>query len=130
MTHTGFYSNERTFWHCTGVQALFLPLGEWVQPPTGSYGADTPDSKRRLVNLANASGLMRKLAVPDAAPGASREWRVILDTLRASLAASPDPVHEARAVSRWRSIATLKASVSTVMPRSRSASCVRSSGKP
>ncbi|HWL46659.1 MAG TPA: class II histone deacetylase [Sphingomonadaceae bacterium] len=68
MTHTGFYSNERTFWHCTGVQALFLPLGEWVQPPTGSYGADTPDSKRRLVNLANASGLMRKLAVRDAAP--------------------------------------------------------------
>jgi acetoin utilization deacetylase AcuC-like enzyme len=67
MAITGFYSNERTFWHCTGVQALFLPLGEWVQPPTGSYGADTPDSKRRLVNLANASGLMRKLAVRDSA---------------------------------------------------------------
>ena len=34
-------------------------------------------------------------AVPDAAPGDSHEWRVILDTLRRSLAASPD---------RWQKI--------------------------
>jgi acetoin utilization deacetylase AcuC-like enzyme len=65
---TGFYSNERTFWHATGVQALFFPVGEWVQPPNGTAGADTPDSKRRLVNLANVSGLMKKLEQPDATP--------------------------------------------------------------
>jgi adenosylhomocysteinase len=34
--------------------------------------------------------------VPDTAPGDSHEWRVVLDTLRASLAASPD---------RWTTIA-------------------------
>ncbi len=68
MTRTGFYSNERTFWHATGVQALFLPLGEWVQPPNGTAGADTPDSKRRLVNLATASGLMKALIPMESAP--------------------------------------------------------------
>lgn len=61
MTRTGFFSDERTFWHSTGVQALLMPIGGWVQPPTGSYGADTPDSKRRLLNLVNASGLGQRM---------------------------------------------------------------------
>lgn len=68
MRRTGFFSDERTFWHATGVQALFLPVGEWVQPPNGTAGADTPDSKRRLVNLMAASGLLRQLAQPAASP--------------------------------------------------------------
>jgi len=68
MSKTAFYTDEQTFWHCTGVQALFLPIGGWVQPPTGSYGADTPDSKRRLLNLANRSGLSAKLQMPRATP--------------------------------------------------------------
>ena len=68
MPRTGFYSDERTFWHATGIQALFLPVGEWVQPPNGTAGADTPDSKRRLVNLALASGLMDRLAVSRGTP--------------------------------------------------------------
>jgi len=67
MHGTAFYSDERTFWHCVGVQALFLS-GDWVQPPNGSVGADTPDSKRRLLNLAQASGLMKRLAQPESAP--------------------------------------------------------------
>ena len=67
MPVTGFYTDERTFWHSTGVQALFLPIGDWVQPPTGSYGADTPDSKRRFLNLVQASGLSRHLHMGGAA---------------------------------------------------------------
>jgi len=70
MPRTGFYSDERTFWHATGVQALFFPMGDWVQPPNGTAGADTPDSKRRLVNLAMASGLMRKLIAGESTPAA------------------------------------------------------------
>ncbi len=68
MPRTGFYTDERTFWHATGMQALFLPVGDWVQPPGGTAGADTPDSKRRLLNLANASGLTRKLVMADSTP--------------------------------------------------------------
>ena len=68
MPKTGFYSNERTFWHATGMQVLFLPIGDWVQPTSGTVGADTPDSKRRFLNLTRASGLLDKLATRDAAP--------------------------------------------------------------
>jgi len=69
---TLFLTDERTFWHSTGVQALFLPVGDWVEPPAGSYGADTPGSKRRLLNLVRASGFDSALEVRSAAP-ASRE---------------------------------------------------------
>jgi hypothetical protein len=72
MPRTGFYTDERTFWHATGMQSLFLPVGGWVQPPNGTAGADTPDSKRRLLNLATASGLTRKLRCRKRFPPRSR----------------------------------------------------------
>lgn len=65
---TGFYTDERCFWHSVGMQALFLPVGGWVQPPSGAAGADTPDSKRRLLSLVQASGLIDHLAVSSAQP--------------------------------------------------------------
>ncbi len=68
MNRTHFYTDERTFWHSTGVQALFLPLGEWVEPPAGSYGADTPGSKRRILNLIRASGLDQTVSITSAPP--------------------------------------------------------------
>jgi hypothetical protein len=70
--HTLLLTDERTFWHSTGVQALFLPIGDWVEPPSGSYGADTPGSKRRLLNLVRAAGFDQHLEVRSAAP-ATRE---------------------------------------------------------
>jgi len=72
MAKTHFYTDERTFWHSTGVQALFLPIGDWVEPPAGSYGADTPGSKRRIVNLVRASGLDQHLEICSA-PNATLE---------------------------------------------------------
>jgi acetoin utilization deacetylase AcuC-like enzyme len=89
MATTALYTDERTFWHSTGVQALFFPLGEWVEPPSGSYGADTPASKRRLLNLAAASGLTRRLAMPACGP-ATRE-----DLLR---------VHPAAYIDRFKAV--------------------------
>jgi acetoin utilization deacetylase AcuC-like enzyme len=65
---THFFTDERTFWHSTGVQALFLPVGDWVEPPSGSYGADTPGSKRRLLNLVRASGFDAQLDISSAPP--------------------------------------------------------------
>lgn len=72
MTGTVLFSDERTFWHCTGVQALFMPLGEWVQAPAIASGADTPDSKRRIINLFRASGLEAQVPIRSAPP-ATRE---------------------------------------------------------
>lgn len=68
LNTTAFFSDERTFWHSTGMQALFLPIGRWVQPPAGSAGADTPESKRRILNLLKASNLADRIAFPASSP--------------------------------------------------------------
>ena len=66
---TGFYTDEMTFWHGgTAITMLTLPVGGWVQPPSGTVGVDTPDTKRRLLNLLRASGLLDQLDVVKAAP--------------------------------------------------------------
>ncbi len=65
---TALYTHEITFWHSTGVQSLFFPIGGWVEPPSGTYGADTPASKRRILSLVQASGLAEQLAFPSVAP--------------------------------------------------------------
>jgi acetoin utilization deacetylase AcuC-like enzyme len=72
MNSTGFFTDERTFWHSTGAQALFFPVGGWVQAPNAATGADTPDSKRRFLNLLEFSGLAEKLVMPRSRP-ATRE---------------------------------------------------------
>ncbi len=61
---SSFYTHERTFWYSTGVQSLFMPIGGWVEPPEGTYGADTPASKRRFLNLLKVSSLAEHLAFP------------------------------------------------------------------
>ncbi|MFN3954761.1 MAG: class II histone deacetylase [Pararhodobacter sp.] len=65
---TAFYFDERCLWHSTGEHALILPVGGWVQPPAGAGHAESPESKRRLKNLLDVSGLTRQLAVHSADP--------------------------------------------------------------
>ena len=66
---TGFYTDEKTFWHGgTAITMLTLPVGGWVQPPSGTVGVDTPDTKRRLLNLLRASGLLDQLHPGAVAP--------------------------------------------------------------
>ncbi|MEZ5498840.1 MAG: class II histone deacetylase [Steroidobacteraceae bacterium] len=73
MTKTSFHSAEETFWHSVGVHALFFPLSRWVQPPNNGGGADTSDSKRRLVNLMDTSGLSKQLRRPEAVPATTED---------------------------------------------------------
>ena len=87
MGGTALYTDERTFWHHTGMQALFLPVGGWVQPPAAGVGADTPDSKRRILSLIQVSGLADHLTQPRAEPATAE------DLLR---------VHTARYVDEFR----------------------------
>lgn len=67
---TAFLTDERCFWHGGGNYSLTLPVGGFVQPGGGL--PESPETKRRLVNLMAVSGLMRELAV-SSAPEASRE---------------------------------------------------------
>nr|WP_316638681.1 class II histone deacetylase [uncultured Roseateles sp.] len=67
MKTTAYYHDERTLWHVPGgLHALFLPVGGWVQPMAGSGMAESPDSKRRIKSLMDASGLTAHLDVRSA----------------------------------------------------------------
>jgi acetoin utilization deacetylase AcuC-like enzyme len=72
MSKIAFLTDERTFWHTGGTHALFFPVGGWVQPPSASGYAESPESKRRLLALIQASGLGAQLDMRSA-PAATDE---------------------------------------------------------
>ncbi|RDL45665.1 class II histone deacetylase [Marinomonas piezotolerans] len=72
MKDTAFYFDERCFWHISGQYADMIPVGGWVQPPAGSGNTESPETKRRLKNLIDASGLGDQLHC-QSAPSATRE---------------------------------------------------------
>ncbi|GAB1362244.1 class II histone deacetylase [Rhodobacter sp.] len=68
---TAFFWDERCFWHGGGNYALTLPVGGFVQPlPAGL--PENPETKRRLKNLAEVSGLWREMRT-GSAEAASQE---------------------------------------------------------
>ncbi|MEZ5772667.1 MAG: class II histone deacetylase [Defluviimonas denitrificans] len=67
---TAFLTDERCFWHGGGSYSLTLPVGGFVQPGGGL--PENPETKRRLKNLLDVSGLLRELDV-NSAPEASRD---------------------------------------------------------
>ena len=60
MVTTGFVTDERCFWHDPGNYALVLKPGGYVEPYNRHI--ENPDPKRRLLNLAQVSGLLGQLA--------------------------------------------------------------------
>ena len=58
---TGFYFDEKCMWHIGQLHAGTFPVGGWVQPPNASGLAESPDTKRRLRSLLDASGLLAQL---------------------------------------------------------------------
>lgn len=67
---TGFFWDERTFWHGGGNYAGMLPVGGLVQPMPGGL-PESPESKRRMKNLMDVTGLTADLTLrsaPEAAP--------------------------------------------------------------
>ncbi|HWK75180.1 MAG TPA: class II histone deacetylase [Povalibacter sp.] len=72
---TAFFHDERCLWHSTGVHALVLPIGGWVQPPAGAGHAESPETKRRFKSLMDVSGLSQRLDVLSAPPIAEDDLR-------------------------------------------------------
>ena len=68
---TGFFWDERCFWHGGGNYAGMLPVGGLVQPLDGGL-PESPETKRRLKNLIEVTGLAAELAMQGADP-ATRE---------------------------------------------------------
>jgi len=69
---TGFFWDEKCFWHAGGNYAFTLPIGGYVQPLNGAGLPETQEAKRRLKNLMDVSGLSDDL-ICQSAPAASRE---------------------------------------------------------
>jgi acetoin utilization deacetylase AcuC-like enzyme len=69
---TGFFWDERSMWHAGGNYAFTLPIGGLVQPMAAGGLPESPETKRRLVNLMNVTGLMREMDVRTA-PEATTE---------------------------------------------------------
>ncbi|WP_127114982.1 class II histone deacetylase [Shimia sediminis] len=69
---TGFFWDERCFWHSGGNYALTLPVGDYVQPLAAGGLPESPETKRRLKNLLDVSGLAAELDMRSA-PEATRE---------------------------------------------------------
>lgn len=63
---TGFFWDERCFWHGGGDYAFTLPTGGLVQPGAGL--PESPETKRRLKNLLDVTGLIGELDARSAPP--------------------------------------------------------------
>ncbi len=69
---TGFFHDEKCFWHFGGNYASVAPVGGLVQPAEGGGLPESPETKRRLKNLMEVTGLLAELDVTSA-PMAGRE---------------------------------------------------------
>lgn len=69
---TGFFWDERTFWHAGGNYAATLPLGGLVQPLAAGGLPESAETKRRFKNLMDVTGLSADLSM-QSAPAATRE---------------------------------------------------------
>lgn len=72
---TGFFWDEKCFWHGGGQYALTLPLGGHVQPLAAGGLAENPETKRRLKNLAEVTGLTKELRMLHAAAATEEDLR-------------------------------------------------------
>ena len=70
---TAFFFDELCLWHSASQHALILPVGGWVQPPAAAGHAESPETKRRLKNLLDVSGLTRQLDLRSAAPASEED---------------------------------------------------------
>lgn len=57
MNKTAFISHEKCFWHFGGNYAMLTPVGGLVQPMVAGGLPEAPETKRRLKNLIEVSGL-------------------------------------------------------------------------
>ncbi|MFK7881755.1 class II histone deacetylase [Roseobacter sp.] len=69
---TGFFWDEKCFWHAGGNYAYTLPVGGLVQPLAAGGLPENPETKRRLKNLMDVTGISAELDMRSA-PMASQE---------------------------------------------------------
>lgn len=68
MTDTSFYWDEKCFWHGGGNFAFTQPVGGLVQPLAAGGLAENPETKRRLKNLMDVTGITTDLKMQSSQP--------------------------------------------------------------
>lgn len=74
-TTTGFYWNEACFWHSGGNYAFLLPATGLVQPASAGGLPENPETKRRLKNILDRTGLLAELHVSNGQPATEDDLR-------------------------------------------------------
>jgi len=75
---TGFFWAERTFWHGAGNYTFLLPVGDWVEPSATGFLPEAPETKRRLKNLLEVTGLHSHLDMRnDSLPASEEDIRAV-----------------------------------------------------
>ena len=74
---TGFWWDEKCFWHTGGSYAFTMPVGDLVQPLAAGGLPENPETKRRLKNLLDVTGLLAELKVSSAPAATEEELRRI-----------------------------------------------------
>lgn len=75
MSKTGFFFDERCFWHSGGNYAFMAPVGGLVQPASTGGLPENPETKRRLKNLIEVTGLLADLHPTGAEPASEEDLR-------------------------------------------------------
>ncbi|MGD9293243.1 MAG: class II histone deacetylase [Roseobacter sp.] len=70
---TGFFWDERCFWHAGGNYAFTVPLGGLVQPLAAGGLPENPETKRRLKNLMDVTGISNDLDLRGADPATQED---------------------------------------------------------
>lgn len=70
---TGFFGDEKCFWHAGGNYAFTLPIGGHVQPLAAGGLPENPETKRRLKNLMDVTGLSEDLDLRSAPQATTQE---------------------------------------------------------
>ncbi len=74
---TGFFWDEKCFWHSGGNYAFTLPVGGLVQPLAGGGLPEDPETKRRLKNLIDVTGLSAELHCQSADPATFEDLNLV-----------------------------------------------------
>lgn len=73
MSKTGFFWDERCFWHAGGNYAFMMPVGGLVQPMATGGLPENPETKRRLRTLIEVTGLINDLDMRHADPATQED---------------------------------------------------------
>jgi acetoin utilization deacetylase AcuC-like enzyme len=75
MPKTAFYWDEKCFWHSGGDYASVIPVGGLVQPLAAGGIPESPETKRRMKNLMEVTGLIAALDARGAAAASHEDLR-------------------------------------------------------